>query len=353
MPRAFRAARPKALLAPLLLLLATSGCVSLELTESARPFPGRRWPSAPTIAVAEARDRRPDPGVLGRVGWNSLKITGNAGSRFRNTLMTSLNEHAYNVRYVGNVNVLDPGAVVSAVREAQADYLLTAAVLDIRAFSVDPFFDPADVDFTAQVNLLDPDGRTRYTRHIHIHEDRRLWFNPAFGVRDMLDDEMDRVAEFVATDSELIRVVSEPRRKPAATMESAPPQATDRPISSTEMPPGAFPPAEAPPPAAPPPDIPLSEIPEAPNAQPSPPPQEMAPLPGEAPPGPGAAVEPAPPSEAGTPSDEASPEPAPAPDVSAPVAEEPPPEAAIAPDEAIVPPPAGRDPVFLDPGASP
>ena len=70
MPQAFRRApRPKAFLASLLLLLVVPACVSLELVESTRPFPGRQWPDVPTIAVAEARDRRPDPDRLGRVGW--------------------------------------------------------------------------------------------------------------------------------------------------------------------------------------------------------------------------------------------------------------------------------------------
>jgi hypothetical protein len=183
--------------------------------------------------------------------------------KFRNALMTSLNEHAYNV---GSRQRQRPRSGGRGRRPV--DFLLTAAVLDIRAFSIDPFFDPADVDFTAQVNLLDPDGRTRYTRHIHVHQDRRLWFNPAFGARDMLDAEMDRVSDFVATDSELVRVLSAPRGAPSATAdgagpipsdESAPPAAV---IPSTEAltPPGAVT------------TVPLSEIPAAPAE---------APLPGE------------------------------------------------------------------------
>lgn len=351
MPKAIRrAGRPKAFLAPLLLILVHTGCVSLTLTESTRPFPGHRWPNAPTIAVAEARDRRPDPGVLGRVGWNSLKMTGDAGTKFRNALMTSINEHAYNVRFVGNVNVLDPSAVAAAVREAKSDFLLTAAVLDIRAFSVDPFFDPADVDFTAQVNLLDPDGRTRYTRHIHVHEDKRLWFNPAFGARDMLDAEMDRVANFVATDSELVRVLSEPRGRPAAPAVPAEGPATTVPLSGIP---------ESPPEATPPPEVTAPPVEETPPAEATPPgettPAESAPAPEEP-----ATPEESPPSpEAGPPADATAPDAAtppgdsPAPTTSAPAQEEPPPDETVAPDEEIVPPPAGRDPVFVEPGAAP
>jgi len=323
MPQVFRAARPKAFLAPLLLLV-TSGCVTLDLKEATRPFPGRQWQGAPRIAVAEVADRRPDPGVLGRVGWNSLQISGNAGAKLRNTLMASLNEHAYNVQFVGPVNVLDPAAGAAAVRDAKADFLLTAAVLDIRAFSVDPFFDPADVDFTAQVNLLDPEGRTIYTRHIHVHEDKRLWFNPAFGARDMLDDEMERVADFVSTDAELIRVVSTRRGKAGTTALAAGPvdaatrglAAPEKPISSAEEP--------TPPPPAPPSTIPLSEIPES-----------------------------APPVGATSPAEATSPEEQPPPETIAPPEEGTPPEGTLAPGEEAVPAAPESDPVFLPPGGPP
>ncbi len=400
MPQAFRRApRPKAFLAPLLLLLATSGCVSLALTESTKPFPGRQWLHVPTIAVAEARDRRPDTDTFGRVGWNSIKLSGDAGAKFRNALMTSLNEHAYNIRFVGNVNVLDPAAVAAAVREAKADFLLTAAVLDIRVFSVDPFFDPADVDFTAQVNLLDPDGRTRYTRHIHVHEDRRLWFNPAFGARDMLDKEMERVADFVATDVELVRVVSEPRKPPAsllATQDAAPaaPAPGEKPISSTEPAPTVPPTPTGPPPTGPVTTVPLSEIPEAPlpgqapsedqispaeQAVPadetpsaeataptgSPPAEEAASVEGgqgpldaplesstaeaptsETPPAPD---EPPAPEDSQPPAEVEPPEAEPSPQETAPP-DAAPPEGTIGPDEEIVPPPDQQDPVFVVPG---
>ena len=57
------------------------------------------------------------------------------------------------------------------------------------------------------MSLLDPDGRTVYTRHIHAHEDKRLWFNPAFGAMDVLDDVMERVANYVARDVELSTAV--------------------------------------------------------------------------------------------------------------------------------------------------
>jgi len=327
MPQVFRAARPKAFLAPLLLLV-TSGCVTLDLKEATRPFPGRQWQGAPRIAVAEVADRRPDPGVLGRVGWNSLKISGNAGAKLRNALMASLNEHAYNVQFVGPVNVLDPADVAAAVRDAKADFLLTAAVLDIRAFSVDPFFDPADVDFTAQVNLLDPEGRTIYTRHIHVHEDKRLWFNPAFGARDMLDDEMERVADFVSTDAEMIRVVSRRRGKAGAPALAAGPidtatpgiAAPEKPISSTQP----TPPSPGPPSA-----IPLSEIPES------------------APP-----VETTSPAEAAPPAEVTSPEEPPL-ETIAPPEEGTPPEGTLAPGEEAVPATPEGDSVFLPPGGSP
>ena len=92
--------------------------------------------------------------------------------------------------------------------ETNADALLTAAVLELRVYSTDPFFDPADIDFIAQVSLLDRDGRTVYTRHIHAHEDKRLWFNPAFGAMDVLDAVMTRTAEYVAGDAELERAMN-------------------------------------------------------------------------------------------------------------------------------------------------
>ncbi len=191
----------------LLFASALAGCVTLELSEATHPFVGRVWPGAPTLVVSEVRDRRDDPSHFGRMGWNTIKISGDAGMKFRNALMASLNEHGFNVRYVGPVNVLDEDAVARAVRKAGADFLLTAAVLDIRGYSTDVFFDPADVDFVAQVNLLDREGRTVYTRHVHAHDDKRVGFNPGFGSLKMLDGEMNRVADYVATDSELVRVI--------------------------------------------------------------------------------------------------------------------------------------------------
>ncbi|OGP82122.1 MAG: hypothetical protein A2Y95_01710 [Deltaproteobacteria bacterium RBG_13_65_10] len=191
----------------LLAVSALAGCVTLELKEATRPFVGRVWPAAPTIAVSEVRDRRDDPTRFGRIGWNTISIAGDAGKKFRNALLSSLNEHSFNVRYVGPVNVLDTDAVAGAIRKMDADFLLTAAVLDIRGYSTDLFFDPADVDFVAQVNLLDRQGRTVYTRHVHAHDDKRVGFNPAFGSLKMLDDEMERVADYVAIDPELIRVI--------------------------------------------------------------------------------------------------------------------------------------------------
>ena len=59
-----------------------------------------------------------------------------------------------------------------------------------------------------QVNLLDPDGRTVYTRHVHAHEDKSLWLNPAFGALDMLDKTVTRVAEFIAKDAEFRRLAT-------------------------------------------------------------------------------------------------------------------------------------------------
>jgi hypothetical protein len=121
--------------------------------------------------------------------------------------MAALNEEGYNLRFVGPINVLDLDTTARAVHEAQADLLLTAAVLELRVYSTDPFFDPADVDFVAQVNLLDQDGRTVYTRHVHARDDKRLWFNAGFGARDMLDGVMEGAAEYVARDDDLKQVV--------------------------------------------------------------------------------------------------------------------------------------------------
>jgi hypothetical protein len=301
--------------------------------------------------VAEVADRRPDPDVLGHVGWNSLKISGNAGAKLRNALMASLNEHAYNLRFVGPVNVLDPAAVAAAIRNAETDFLLTAAVLDIRAFSVDPFFDPADVDFTAQVNLLDPEGRTVYTRHIHIHEDKRLWFNPAFGARDMLDEEMDRVADFVSTDAELIRVISRRRGKTGTSALAAGPAdaetpgiaVPEKPISSTQP----TPPPPGPPSATPPSEIPESAPPvEATSPAEAAPPAEVTPPEQPVPP------EAAPPPQETTPPTQATSPEEPPPETTAPPEEETPPEGTLAPGEEAVPATPENDPVFLPPGGS-
>jgi hypothetical protein len=204
-----------------------AGCVTLELNEATHPFVGRVWPGAATLAVSEVRDRRDDPGYFGRMGWNTIHIKGDAGMKFRNALMASLNEHGFNVRYVGPVNVLDEAAVAQAVRKTGADFLLTAAVLDIRGYSTDVFFDPADVDFVAQVNLLDREGRTVYTKHIHAHDDKRVGFNPGYGSLKMLDGEMDRVADYVSTDSELLRVVRYWTSARAATQRRPAPKAPE------------------------------------------------------------------------------------------------------------------------------
>jgi hypothetical protein len=155
----------------------------------------------------EVRDRRDDPERFGRVGWNVFSMSGDAGAKFRNALMAALNEEGYNLRFVGPINVLDLDTAARAVHEARADLLLTAAVLELRVYSTDPFFDPADVDFVAQVNLLDQDGRTVYTRHVHARDDKRLWFNAGFGARDMLDGVMEGAADYVARDDDLKQVV--------------------------------------------------------------------------------------------------------------------------------------------------
>ncbi len=199
-----------AVAAPLL-----GGCVTLDLKEATRPYLGRDWPEAPTIAVCEVRDRRDDPERFGRVGWNVFSISGDAGAKFRNALMTALNDAGYNLRFVGPINVLDHDAAARTLRDARADLLLTAAVLELRVYSTDPFFDPADVDFVAQVNLLDPEGRTVYTRHVHARDDKRLWFNSAFGALDMLDGTMEGAAAYVAKDDELKQVVKSVTSRPA------------------------------------------------------------------------------------------------------------------------------------------
>jgi hypothetical protein len=191
------------------------GCVTLNLKEATRPYLGRTWPDAPTIAVCEVRDRRDDPERFGRVGWNVFSISGDAGVKFRNALMTALNDAGYNLRFVGPINVLDRDAVARAVGDAGADVLLTAAVLELRVYSTDPFFDPADVDFVAQVNLLDPEGRTVYTRHVHSHDDKRLWFNAAFGALGMLDNTMEAAAAYIAKDDDLKQVVAWVRKRHA------------------------------------------------------------------------------------------------------------------------------------------
>ena len=198
---------PAAFVLALVAAPAATGCVTLDLREATEPYVGRTLPGAPTIAIAEATDRRDEPKRFGRVGWNVFSFSGGAGQKFRNALMSALADHGYNVRFVGYKNVLSYEETARAIKETNADVLLTAAVLELRVFSTDPFFDPAAVDFIAQVSLLDGDGRTVYTRHIHAHEDKRLWFNPAFGAMDVLDEVMARTAEYVAGDAELERAM--------------------------------------------------------------------------------------------------------------------------------------------------
>lgn len=214
---------PTAFVLALVVSPAATGCVTLDLREATEPYVGRTLPDAPTIAIAEATDRRDEPKRFGRVGWNVFSFSGGAGPKFRNALMSALAEQGYNVRFVGFKNVLSYEETARAVEETGADALLTAAVLELRVYSTDPFFDPADIDFIAQVSLLDRDGRTVYTRHIHAHEEKRLWFNPAFGAMDVLDEVMARTAEYVANDSELERAMkSVTKRAPELAARPAP-----------------------------------------------------------------------------------------------------------------------------------
>lgn len=215
---------PRAIVLVLAATLAATGCVTLDLREATEPYIGRTLPGAPTIAIAEATDRRDEPKRFGRVGWNVFRFSGGAGQKFRNALMSALADQGYNVRFVGYKNVLSYEETARAIEETDADALLTAAVLELRVFSTDPFFDPADIDFIAQVSLLDRDGRTVYTRHIHAHEEKRLWFNPAFGAMDVLDEVMARTAEYVAGDAELERAMSAVRKPAPKTITSRDPE---------------------------------------------------------------------------------------------------------------------------------
>lgn len=200
-------AAPPNSIAPILcvwaLILTTGGCVTIDLREATTPYVGREKPGAPTIALVDVADRRDDPTRFGRAGYTVLSFSGDAGHKFRNAMIGALDRYGYDVRYVGQKNVLDPAVAAAAVREAETEALLTAAVLELRLYSTDILFDPADVDFVAQVNLLDGEGRTVYTRHVHSRDDKRLWFNPGFGAMDMLDEVMDDAAAFVARDPEL------------------------------------------------------------------------------------------------------------------------------------------------------